>query len=120
MKLATAHATRPETAEVLSKAVRNAGRALGLSQSEVGAVIGKARSSLARPLDPESKSGELAALLVRCYRSVFVLTGGNEEAMRHWMATENRHTGGVPREQVKEVAGLIAVVGYLDAARGKL
>jgi hypothetical protein len=120
MNLATARATRPDAATVLAKAVRNAGRALGLSQAEIGEVIGRARSSLARPLDPASKSGELAALLVRCYRNLFVLTGGNDEAMRHWMATANRHTGGVPRQQVKDIEGLTLVVGYLDAARGKL
>jgi hypothetical protein len=110
----------PDPAVVLSKAVRNAGRALGLSQAEVGEVIGRARSSLMRPLEPDSKSGELAALLVRCYRDVFVLTGGSEAAMRHWMTTENRHTRGVPREQIKGVQGLVTVLQYLDAVRGKL
>jgi hypothetical protein len=122
MTTGAAHArvTRPEPATVLAKAVRNAGKALGLSQAEVGEVVGRTRSSLARPLDPASKSGELAAMLVRCYRSVFVLTGGNEAAMRHWMATENLHTGGVPREQIKTVEGLATVVAYLDAVRGKL
>jgi hypothetical protein len=117
---ATAPIVAPDPGRVLTKAVRNAGQALGLSQAEIGEVIGRARSSLQRPLDPASKSGELAALLVRCYRSVFVLMGGREEAMRHWMATANRHTGGVPREQIKDVQGLVSVVEYLDAIRGKL
>lgn len=120
MTIATAPLTTIDPGLVLAKAVRNAGQALGLSQAEIGEVIGRARSSLQRPLDPASKSGELAALLVRCYRSVFVLMGGSEEAMRHWMATANRHTGGVPREQIKAVQGLVAVVEYLDAIRGKL
>ncbi len=120
MTLATRSIAAPDPAVVLSKAARNAGRALGLSQAEVGEVIGRARSSLVRPLDPASKSGELGALLVRCYRSVFVLTGGSDAAMRHWMTTENRHTGGVPREQIKDVQGLVTILQYLDAVRGKL
>jgi hypothetical protein len=117
---ATSPQVTPDPGAVLAKATRNAAQALGLSQEELGEVIGRARSSLARPLDPESKPGELAALLIRCYRSLFVLTGGEPAAMRHWMTTPNLHTGGVPREQVKQVQGLVAVTEYLDAVRGKL
>jgi hypothetical protein len=40
--------------------------------------------------------------------------------MVHWMRTANRHTGGVPREQVQSVAGLVTVASYLDAIRGKV
>jgi hypothetical protein len=36
------------------------------------------------------------------------------------MRTANRHTGGVPREQVQSVAGLVTVASYLDAIRGKV
>lgn len=111
---------KPEAGNVLAKALRNAGEALGLSQAEVGEVIGRTRSSLARGIDPESKPGQLAALLLRCYRSLFVLAGGDAAVMRHWMNTLNLHTGGVPREQVKEVQGLVRVTEYLDAVRGKV
>jgi hypothetical protein len=119
MTTAAVRHIRPDASLVLSKAVRNAGRALGLSQEEIGQVIGRARSSLSRPLDPGSKSGELALLLVRCHRSLFALVGGDAQAMKHWMATGNLHTGGVPREQIKSVEGLATVVNYLDAMRGK-
>ena len=40
-----------------------AGKALGLTQANVGAVIGRDRTSLRRGIDPDSKAGELAALL---------------------------------------------------------
>jgi hypothetical protein len=36
------------------------------------------------------------------------------------MHTENRHTGGVPAEQVMTVQGLTRVVEYLDAMRAKV
>jgi hypothetical protein len=75
---------------------------------------------LSRSLDPESKAGELGLLLIRCYRSLFAMVGGDEAAMKHWMATENRHTGGIPRRQIEDVQGLTSVVNYLDAIRGKL
>ena len=118
--MTVAESRQIDRAEVLKKGFLNAGKELGLSQAELGEVIGKDRSTLARGrLEPESKAGELALLLVRCYRSLFALVGGDAEHMRHWMHTANFHTGGIPAQQVKTVQGLSAVVQYLDAARGK-
>ncbi len=114
------HASVANGPLVLSKALLNAGKGLGMSQADLGKVIGKDRTSISRGLDPTSKAGELALLLVRCYRSLFVLVGGKDEDMKHWMHTENHHTGGKPAEQVKTVQGLTRVVEYLDAIRGKI
>jgi hypothetical protein len=116
----TPHATeRADPAAVLSKAVLAAGRELGLSQAEVGEVVGRDRTSLRRGLDPDSKPGELALLLIRAYRSLYALVGGDRDALRHWFDTENLHTGGIPREQIRRVQGLLQVVEYLDAMRGR-
>ncbi len=109
-----------EKTAVLSKALLNAGKALGMSQAQLGNVIGKDRTSISRGIDPDSKSGELALLLIRCYRSLFVLVGGKPGDMKHWMQTENRHTRGIPSEQVQTVQGLNQVLEYLDAMRGKV
>ena len=88
---------------------------------EMGEVIGKDRSAVSRGrIDPASKPGELALLFIRCYRALYVLVGGADEQMKHWMHTENSHTGGVPAQQVKSVQGLVAVLEYLDAMRGQL
>lgn len=109
-----------DDAAVLAKAFLNAGKAMGLSQTELGEVVGRDRTSLRRGLAPASKSGELALLLIRVYRSLYVLVGGDPGDIRHWMSVKNLHTGGVPREQVKSVQGLTRVLEYLDAMRGKL
>ena len=119
--MSLAHALKPDPAAVLAEALGNAGRALGLTQTELGRVIGKDRSAISRgQIDPDSKSGELALLLIRVYRALFVLVGGDEQAMRHWLRTDNHHTGGVPNEQIRSVQGLVEVLGYLDAIRGKV
>ncbi len=113
-------AKAPDATETLTKALLAAGRELGLSQADIGAVVGRDRSSLHRHgVAPDSKAGELALLLVRIYRGLYVLVGGEREQLRHWMRTENRHTGGVPAEQVTSVDGLVRVVEYLDAVRGR-
>lgn len=118
--MSTQTAPQPDPKETLRKALLNAGKALGLPQAELGTVVGRDRSALYRGFDPDSKPGELALLLIRAYRSLYVLVGGNPDDMRHWMHTENRHTGGVPAEQIKSVQGLVRVVEYLDAMRGKV
>ena len=106
---------------ILAEALVNAGRYLGMSQADLGEIIGKDRSAISRGrIDPSSKAGELALLFIRCYRALYVLMGGDQQNMRHWMKTENFHTKGIPAEQVKTVPGLISVMEYLDAMRGKL
>lgn len=118
--MASVSPLRADERLVLSKAFLNAGKEMGMTQKELGRVIGKDRTSIARGIDPKTKAGELALLLIRCYRSVYVLVGGKSEDIKHWMHTENRHTGGVPVEQVQSVQGLNYVLAYLDAMRGKI
>ncbi len=116
-----ARLAQPDNAAVLGEALLGTGKALGLTQADLGQVVGKDRSAVSRGrIDPQSKAGELALLLIRCYRALYVLVGGDPAQMRHWMHTPNLHLGGVPAEQVKTVSGLAGVVEYLDGMRGKL
>ena len=113
--------TQHDPAEILSEGFLNAGKALGFKSRDLAGILGKERSTLSRiKLDPASKSGEAALLFIRIYRSLFVLMGGEADAMQHWMHTRNLHTGGVPAEQVCSIVGLVNVLEYLDAMRGKL
>jgi hypothetical protein len=117
----TLPAAQPDAIETLTKAFLNAGKALGMTQDDLGVVIGRDRTVFRRRgIDPASKTGELALLYIRIYRGLFALVGGREADLKHWMHTKNRHTGGVPAEQVQSVAGLLHVVEYLDAIRGKI
>ncbi len=119
MTTANAHKSDPTT--VLTQALLNAGDFLGLNRAELGAVIGKERTFFSRgKVSPETKAGELALMLIRCYRSLYALVGGDQDQMKHWMHTPNSHTDGVPAEQVKSVQGLVRVMEYLDAIRGKI
>jgi len=114
----TAPQATPDPRAVLTKALLNAGAGLGLPRERLGEIVGRDRTAFSRGLDPASKAGELALLLIRCYRSLYALVGGDPAAIRHWMHSANRDTGGVPAEQVRTVQGLVGVVEYLDAMRG--
>lgn len=110
---------------VLAKAALNAAAELGLKQADLAAVLGLHRTAVSRlkrnpTLDPESKQGELALMLVRLARALFALTGGDEAWIRHFMQTPNKITGGVPAEQIKSVQGLVTVLQFVDAIRGKV
>jgi DNA-binding XRE family transcriptional regulator len=111
--------------EVLAKAVLNAAEQLGLKQAELAAVLGIHRTAVSRlkhnlSLDPKSKQGELALLLIRVARAVFALSGGDADRIKHFMHSPNRVTGGVPAQQVQTIHGLMQVLHFVDAIRGKL
>jgi len=111
----------PDPTAVLTRALITAGKELGLTQAELGAVVGRDRTALNRKtIEPGTKSGELALLLLRAYRALYVLVGGEPRQMKHWMHTHNLHVGGVPAELVRTVPGLVRVVEYLDAIRGRV
>lgn len=119
--MSSAHAHKPDPALVLTQALLGAGEQLGLSKADLGTAIGKDRSIFSRgKVSPDTKAGELALMLIRCYRSLYALVGGEREQMQHWMHSANSHTGGVPAEQIKSVQGLLRVMEYLDAIRGKI
>jgi hypothetical protein len=39
---------------------------------------------------------------------------------RQWLHADNVHLGGIPAERMRGVEGLVDVVQYLDAMRGRL
>lgn len=121
----TAPRVAPEPGPVLSKALLSAAERLGLRARHVAAVIGSSEASISRlqrerGLNPESKEGELALLFLRVYRSLDALMGGDDAKARAWMHAQNAHLAGIPAERIRTVEGLIDVVQYLDAMRGRL
>ncbi|KEA62592.1 hypothetical protein ADIMK_3064 [Marinobacterium lacunae] len=115
----------PKAENVLAKAVLNASKQLGLNQSELGSVLGIHRTAVSRlksnlVLNPKSKEGELALLLIRLARSLFALTGGDQVWIRHFMRTPNRLTAGIPAEQIATIQGLMTVTRIVDGLRGKI
>lgn len=109
--------------KVLGKATVRAAEGLGLSGKALAEVIGLSEPTVSRikkaetGIDPEGKSGELALLLVRTFRSLDALVGGDEDKRKLWMSTSNRELNGVPMELVKKVDGLLRVLAYLDVMR---
>ncbi|HUH49450.1 MAG TPA: MbcA/ParS/Xre antitoxin family protein [Mycoplana sp.] len=108
---------------VITKAAVRAAEQLGLSARVLAAVLGLSEASVSRmrredfTLERGSKPFELAVLLVRLFRSLDAITGGDETVARAWMAAENRVLGGRPVERITSISGLTDVLAYLDARR---
>lgn len=114
----------PDKGAVLCEALLNVAQQLGMTQLQLGKTIGLNRSSVSRlkqknSIDPGSKEGELALLLIRLHRALFALNGGDQQLMQHFLNTDNNRTGDVPMEQIQTVEGLVRVLNFLDAIRGK-
>lgn len=111
---------------VLQKALLRLAEKLNINQKQLAQIIGLSEPSASRlyhgqkNLNPESKEGELALLLIRLYRSLDAILGGDEDNCRAWFHHYNTHLNGVPIELVTQVQGLMSVINYLDVMRGKL
>ena len=121
----SALAQAPAPDRVLAKAVFAAADRLGIRQRELAAILGASEASVSRlqrgrSLEPASKEGELALLFLRVFRSLDALVGGDDAQARAWLHADNIHLGGAPVDRVKTVEGLVDVVQYLDAVRGRL
>ena len=113
----------PAPDAVLTKALLRATELLGLSSAVLARVLGVSEASVsrltsgARTVDPQSKEGELALLLVRVYRSLDALVGTDASQRKAWMQSHNRALSARPIELIQRAEGLAAVVSYLDAMR---
>ena len=123
---ATKSASSAERSAVVGKAVSRAADLLGLSNAALARTIGVSEATASRlragayAVEPGTKPYELALLLIRLFRGLDAVVGGDEASLRSWMAAANRALDGVPRDLVQTVTGLVAAVDYVDAARARV
>ena len=124
MPLVLAHSPALNEGRVLAKAAFRASALLGLSQKELAVTIGVSPASVSRMKDGSfqlvGKPFELVACLVRVFRSLDAIIGGDRGVMRALMRAENSALSGIPRALVVTAPGLVEGMQYLDAARAPL
>lgn len=116
---------QPDPSAVVAKAALAAAERLGLTSRHLAQVVGVSEATVSRlnsgrGIDPASKEGELALMFVRLFRSLDALVGGDDAKARAWLHAMNTHLAGVPATRICTVEGLVDVVQYLDAMRGRL
>lgn len=108
---------------VLTKAVARAAGVMGISQKELAEIIGLSPSTVSRMkkggycMDRSQKSWQLGLLLVRLFRGLDAICGGDEESLRSWLRAYNTDLNAVPLERLASVHGLVATADYVDAFR---
>ena len=117
---------KPEPRRVLTGAVLRACALLEITQSGLAHILGLSPSTVSRmangtyTLDDQKKEWELGALFVRLFRSLDAVIGSNDSAARAWLNGHNSALTARPIELIRSTEGLVRVVQYLDAARGRL
>jgi hypothetical protein len=114
--------TAPDPALVLGKATIRAAHALHLSNAALSRVIGFSeptigRIAAGRGIDPKSKEGQLALLLVRVFRSLDPLVGADSQKRQDWLRSRNQALNGVPLNLMETPQGLVHTLSYLDGMR---
>ena len=116
-------ATAPGT---VSKAVVRAADLLGLNQSTLADVLGISAATASRlksgayALQPSRKrEWEFALLFVRLFRALDAIVGPGDAAQA-WLRGPNLALGSRPVDLIRSAEGLVRVVHYLDAHRGRL
>lgn len=112
-----------DEAAVVGKAVLAAAERLGLSNRALGRIVGLSEASVSRlarggyALARGDKAFELGLLLIRLFRALDAIVGGDEAVARAWLRSENAALGGRPAALIETVPGLVGVLGYLDSRR---
>lgn len=126
MALAPVTAPALDRGAVLAKATLRAAARLGLTGRQLAEILGVSEATISRlrrgeaGLEEGTKPFELAALLVRAFRSLDAIAGGDEVVCRAWVAAPNEALGAAPLARMASVQGLVDVVAYLDARRAPL
>lgn len=112
--------------EVLTKATMQAASELGVKQAQLAQTVGVSAATASRMgqgayvLDPVRKEWELATLFVRVFRSLDTLVGGHPDKARIWLNSDNDALNARPIDLLPRYDGLIQVLHYLDACRGRI
>jgi plasmid maintenance system antidote protein VapI len=117
---------QPDPASTLSKAVRNVASLLELRQNSLARILGISAATASRlcagsyQLSPErGKEWELALLLVRLFRSLDAMLGHGADA-RTWLNSDNLALASKPLALMESAEGLVRVLHYVDAHRGRI
>ncbi|MEY8097667.1 antitoxin Xre/MbcA/ParS toxin-binding domain-containing protein [Falsihalocynthiibacter sp. S25ZX9] len=119
-------ASVPSREAILTKATTRAAARLGLSGRFLADVLGVSEAQVSRfkngeaTLAQNTKSFELAALLVRVFRSLDAIVGGDDRVACTWLKSENTALGAQPLERMTSIQGLMDVVTYLDTRRAPI
>ena len=112
--------------EVVTKAVSRAAALLGITNTTLAHILGVSEATASRlraghyTVQLGTKQYEFSLLLIRLFRGLDAIMGGEKASLQSWLKSENHALGGVPVNLIQSVTGLVATVEYVDAARARV
>jgi uncharacterized protein (DUF2384 family) len=113
-------------AETLTTAVVNAAKRLQMNQATIADVLGVSEPTASRLFAgtyklqrTRKREWEFALLFVRFFRSLDAILGHGEQS-RKWLNGANTGLGARPIDLVRTAEGIVRVLNYLDAYRGRV
>ena len=110
----------------MTKAVVRAARLLKFNQLLVARILGVSAPTASRMVSgsyvlsrDRPKEWEFGLLLVRLFRSLDAILGSGQKAQA-WLASQNLALGARPIDLIESAEGLVRVLHYLDAHRGRI
>lgn len=126
MNVSHAPSKNVSAAGTLSKAVVRAAGILQIRQASIARILGVSPATVSRLyggnylLSPErGKEWEFALLFVRLFRSIDAILGHGGSAHK-WLTGHNIALNGRPADLIESTEGLVRVLHYLDAHRGRI
>ncbi|MEZ5685153.1 MAG: MbcA/ParS/Xre antitoxin family protein [Paracoccaceae bacterium] len=116
----------PDAVAVLTKAALRVAAALQIAPKDLAEILGISTATISgmrrhgRPLPADPKGLELTKMLIRIYRALDAITGGDDAVSAAWLRNENSALRGIPLERMKTIPGLAEVLAYLDQRRAPL
>lgn len=126
MTAVTSSTPQVSVESTVTKAVIRAARLLKFNQVRVARILGVSSPTASRLFSghyllsrDRPKEWEFGLLLVRLFRSLDAILGHGEKA-HIWLSNMNHGLGARPLELIESAEGLIQVLHYLDAHRGRI
>jgi hypothetical protein len=113
----------PDESGLLTKATLRAADRLKIKNAVLAKIVGVSEPTISRmrngryQLARRQKPFELAVLLIRLYRSLDGIVGGDDGVAADWLTNNNTALDGIPLQLIQSVSGLMNVIHYLDARR---
>jgi uncharacterized protein (DUF2384 family) len=115
-----------EPGKILSNAVLKAAGMLDINQALLAKVLGISPPTASRLFSGQytlraarKNEWDLALLFVRVFRSLDALVGHGESA-RQWLQSHNKALNARPIDLLVKIEGIVHVLNYLDAYRGRV
>lgn len=110
---------------VLASTLKNLQAQFGWSQERMASTLFVHRNQLQKlynyGIDPSCVQGQIAVMLIRIFRGLVALIGNDCKNLCHWLNTKNKaFNDDTPQEKLSSLEGMVSVMQYLDAMRGKI